>query len=169
MRLYKSSVCSILTYGSEAWRMTAKVSAALNGANSSMVSVITGKTIREEATDGKTFDLVAWIRARKLQWVGHILRMGPDRMIKQAVFEMFKAPQTGDMLMDTPKTDSWRELCSYACDREYWRSPVRALRQPRMTTIVLGSHREGGATVPFTASQSQHDCQFAGFTYDINL
>ena len=33
MRLYKSSVCSILTYGSEAWRMAAKVSAALNGAN----------------------------------------------------------------------------------------------------------------------------------------
>ena len=67
MRLYKSSVCSIMTYGSEAWRITPEVSAALNGANSSMVSKITGKSIREEASEGKTFDLVKWIRARKLQ------------------------------------------------------------------------------------------------------
>ena len=67
MRLYKSSVCSILTYGSEAWRLTPKVCVALNGANSSMVSKITGRTIREEASEGNTFDLVRWIRVRKLQ------------------------------------------------------------------------------------------------------
>ena len=37
MRLYKSCVCSILTYGSEAWKITTTVAAALNGANSKMV------------------------------------------------------------------------------------------------------------------------------------
>ena len=68
MRLYKSSVCSILTYGPEAWRLTPRgVSAVLNGANSSMVSKITGRPIREETSEGKTFDLLKWIRARKLQ------------------------------------------------------------------------------------------------------
>ena len=67
MRLYKSSVCSIMTYGSEAWRLTPKVRAALNGANVSMVSIITGNTIREESIEGKLFDLVKWIRARRLQ------------------------------------------------------------------------------------------------------
>ena len=72
MRLYKSSVCGvqythILTYGSEAWTLTKEVCAALNGANSIMVSVITDRTIREEASDGKTFDLLRWIRVRKLQ------------------------------------------------------------------------------------------------------
>ena len=29
--------------------------------------VITGRTVREEATSDKTFDLVKWIRVRKLQ------------------------------------------------------------------------------------------------------
>ena len=77
MRLYKACVCSILTYGSEAWRLTAAVTAALNGANSKMVSTITGRTVHEEASTGKTFDVVMWIRARRLQWllqfvVGHI-------------------------------------------------------------------------------------------------
>ena len=152
MRLYKASVCSILPYGSEAWRLNTEVSAALNGANSSMVSVITGRTVREEATNGKTFDLVKWIRARKLQWLGHILRLGPERMIKQAIYEMYKAPQPGDMLMDAPATSSWRELCTYACDREYWRARVRAFRQPRVTTVNLGSHHEAEMTLPFTVS-----------------
>ena len=55
-----------------------------------MVSKITGGTIRDEATDEKTFDLIKWIRVRKLQWLGHILRMGRERKIKQAVFEMYK-------------------------------------------------------------------------------
>ena len=94
-----------MTYGSEAWRLTPKVRAALNGANASMVSIITGNTIREESTEGKLFDLVKWIRARRLQWIGHILRMPPERKIKQTIFVMFKTPQPGDILMDAPQTD----------------------------------------------------------------
>ena len=67
MRLYKACVCSVLTYGSEAWTITATVAAAFNGANSKMVITITGKSVREEASAGKTFDVVMWIRARRLQ------------------------------------------------------------------------------------------------------
>ena len=91
MRLYKSCICSVLTYGSEAWKLTKKVTATLNGArqleddkcdHGKDDTRITGKTIREEASSGKTFDLVMWIRARRLQWLGHILRLGPGRTIK---------------------------------------------------------------------------------------
>ena len=38
------SVCSILTYGPEAWDLTETVRKKINGANSVMLSVITGKT-----------------------------------------------------------------------------------------------------------------------------
>ena len=65
---------------------------------------------------------------------------------------MYKAPQTGDMLMDASETETWKELRAYAKDRDYWRARVRALRQPRVTTVNLGSHREGDMTVPFTIS-----------------
>ena len=61
--------------------------------------------------------------------------MGKEIKVKQAIFEMYKVPQPGDMLLDTPTTNSWRELCTYACDREYWRVRVRAFRQPRVTTV----------------------------------
>ena len=153
MRLYRACVCSILTYGSEAWFLSREVRRALNGANSQMVSIITGRSAHEEAAEGKTFDLIRWIRARRLQWLGHILRMGPERQLKQAVYEMFRAPKEGDLLMDVPERNSWRCLCTYACDRDYWRARVRAMKQPQVSRAVsLGSHRVAGATVPFTIS-----------------
>ena len=55
------------------------------------------------------------------------MRMGPERLIKQAMFEMFKAPQKGDLLMDVPETASWRELDKLADDRDYWKERVRKL------------------------------------------
>ena len=138
MRLYKASVCSILTYGSEAWTLTKEVRRAINGANSQMVSVITGKTPHQEASGKwRTFDLVMWIRARRLQWTGHILRMGSERKLKQALYEMFVRPREGDMLMDVPNTNgSWRELLKYAVDKDYWRTRVRAMRQPRVRVEI---------------------------------
>ena len=80
------------------------------------------------------------------------MRMGRESMLNQAIFEMYKAPQEGDMLMDATTTDSWRELGNYAWDRDYCRARVRALRQPRLTTVSIGPHREAGTTVPFTVS-----------------
>ena len=55
LRLYKESVCSIqiysqLTYGSETWCLSAEVVCAINGANASMLSVISGKTQQQEAS-----------------------------------------------------------------------------------------------------------------------
>ena len=91
IRLYKASACSILTCGSEAWFLTEDVRKKINGANASMMSTITGNTPREEATKKtQTFDLVKWIRARRLQWLGHILRMGPERTLKRAIFVLWK-------------------------------------------------------------------------------
>ena len=76
LRLYKSACCSILTYGSEAWVLDDKACKLINGANAGMLSHITGRSRREEAkASTTTFNLLKWIRARRLKWVGHILRM----------------------------------------------------------------------------------------------
>ena len=126
---------SILTHGSETWILDKQTIRVINGANASMVSVITGRTAHEEvgrsateeveATE-KTFDLILWIRARRLQWLGHILRMGTYRYVKQAIFGMYKDRREGDILMDAPKNVSWRELQQLVTKREGWRERVRS-------------------------------------------
>ena len=74
-----------------------------NGANSRMMSRITGKTIREEVSrKTRTFDVVDHILSRRLQWVGHILLMKEGRLVHQAVRYMYEHRKDGDLLMDAP-------------------------------------------------------------------
>ena len=48
--------------------------------------------------------------------------MGAERNLKRAIFVLWKDKREGDMLMDAPKTTSWRELMKFVSDREWWRA-----------------------------------------------
>ena len=89
-----------------------------------------------------------WIRSRRLQWTGHILRMGPERKVKQAVFEMFKAPTEGDLLMDVPAVSSWRQLNTIAADRDGWRDRVRAMRGQAGVAPIITTSTDADANTP---------------------
>ena len=65
MKVYKTAVCSLLTYGSEAWHLDDKVTAMLNGANARLLSRFTGKDAHAEASARtRTYDLVKAIKVR---------------------------------------------------------------------------------------------------------
>ena len=124
-----------------------------------MVSKITGKSPHEEAKpQTHTFDLMKSIRARRLQWLGHILRMAPnpdgkERLVKSAVRFMFQNPKKGDILMDAPTVASWRELCTWADDKDKWRTRVRKLRAPAIgVTTSIGHHIVPSSEFSFTVS-----------------
>ena len=120
----------------EAWYMDDEVRRKINGANSRMVSVITGNTQRQEATEATcTFNLVRAIRARRLQCLGHILRMDEGRLLRKAVQHMYTHRSEGDLLMDAPKTTSWLELKQWAKDRKKWRMRAQAIRAGSRVTI----------------------------------
>ena len=108
--------------------MDARTCAMLNGANSRMLSRITKRTVHEEASSAtRTFDVIASIRARRHQWVGHILRLAPDRMIYMALKHMHTHRSEGDLLMDTPPELTWDELVQLASGdvgRDRWRQRV---------------------------------------------
>ena len=95
----------------------------MNGVNAMMLSHITGRTQHEEASKSSTtLDLVRCIRARRQQWVGHILRIEDEnRYVKQDLLHIFENVQEGDMLMDAPKVESWQELIDLSRDRTRWR------------------------------------------------
>ena len=145
LRLYIAGCCSIMTYGAEAWLLDDKACKALNGANAYMLSHITGNNRHYEAAQhSTTFNLLLWIRARRLQWLGHILRL-PDerwkrtpegkklvkeeRLIKKAIRHTHAYRQPGDMLMDIDPSISWDELVKMAQDRDSWKLRVRGLKQ----------------------------------------
>ena len=174
MRIYKTGVCSRLTYGADAWRLDPRTCATLNGANSRMVARITNRTPHEEASaETRTFDVVRWIRARRLQWVGHILRMDPHRMVQQAARHIHENRSTGDLLMDVPPKLTWEELRSLASNRDGWRDRVRSLREgPRVQIIMTTTTSTTTATsssVTTTTAPTANDNTTTTTTNNLSL
>ena len=66
IKIYRAAVCSILTYGSEAWNLTEATTAMINGCNARCLSHITGLSAHAETSPHtRTIDLVGEIRQRR--------------------------------------------------------------------------------------------------------
>ena len=79
MKLYKTAVRSLFTYGSEVWYLDQETIAMINGANARLLSRFTGKDAHVEVSvRTRMYDLVGAIRKRRLKWIGHI-RSAPTR------------------------------------------------------------------------------------------
>ena len=123
LRLYIAAVVSVMTYGCEAWFITPKVMAKLNGANSKMLARIMGTSIRAEARSITShFDLVKEVRARRLKWAGGILRMDSNRLLHKAIESQLAMGVQGGLLMDAPQGIPLNELKALARDKTLWKS-----------------------------------------------
>ena len=129
LRLYKASVCSVLTYGCESWSLTKKVMRTLNGANSLMLSRITGKSVQQEArTDTTSYNLLNQIRRMRLKRLGQILRSNSDSIVAQAVKVQMTMNSPGSIHMDAPYHRNFQELVTMAVDKAFWREHVHSIR-----------------------------------------
>ena len=129
LRLYDVAVCSLLTYGCETWNLNPATIRCLNGANSRMLTHITGRSIRDEARPTTTsFDLVRNIRIRRYRWLGHILRTSPDRLIHQALKCQAIMNAEGNLFMDAPPFRSPNHLRNQARDRATWSSRIKMIQ-----------------------------------------
>ena len=100
----------------------------LNGFNSRQLHRITGRSYRDEATT-PSCDLLKAVRTRRHQWLGHILRMPSDRLLRRAVLALGQQTgppyQPGSLFMDTPLPVP--ELIMRAADRRGWARDSRSL------------------------------------------
>jgi len=123
-------VCSILTYGSEAWMLTDALQSRIRNWNARCLHHISGRNHRDE-TKEPSFDVLGAIRATRLRWLGHILRLPGVRLIKQWVVQEWEENRktAGSIFMDAPAHDSIEELAQHAFDRQAWRARVAALKR----------------------------------------
>ena len=77
-----------------------------------------------------SLDLTKEIRHRRLCWLGHILRMGPERLVRAAVEEQFAMGGGGNMFMDAPVDLGIAGMTALALadEKRAWRELTRQLR-----------------------------------------
>ena len=122
LKIYKTAVCSLLTYGCEAWCLSEKTLSMINGANARCLSRFTGQDAHAEAsTRTRTYDLVGAIRKRRFVYLGHILRMEGERLVKHSVERQFAHGQPGNMFLDVPKHYTLSQIKYVAANRKLWK------------------------------------------------
>ena len=122
--LYESTICSTFTHGSETWVLRPAVLRSVNGFNSRCLHRITGRSYRLEDVE-PTFNLVRAVRQRRKRWLGHILRMPEDRLLRRTVCSLaVNAPPypPGSLFMDCDRP--LQELIEMAGDRAAWQASV---------------------------------------------
>ena len=103
----------MLAYGCEGWKLTSKLMATLRGWNARCLALITGSTVREETVD-PSFNLVGALRARRMEFVGKVLRGEESRVARKMLESEHQPYAEGSIFMDAPEHDDLQELASMA-------------------------------------------------------
>jgi adenylate kinase family enzyme len=121
-RLLESLVTSTMTYGCEAWQMTLPVKRMLNSTNSKQLSLITKRSIHEEAKT-PTLNVLQTIKQRRIEYLGHILRMDPNRILRRFLLDLSpnQAPYKQGSLMSEVPYRTLDEMVEAADDKKGWR------------------------------------------------
>ena len=121
MRIYESNVLSSVVWGSEGWLLTETIEKKLNGWNIRCLSLITGKSAREEASPRtQSMSLPCIIRFRRMVWLGQLLRSVEGCKERQAVLRYAElvrrkvVREAGDILMDAPAHSNNDQLIGLA-------------------------------------------------------
>ena len=128
LRLYRVCVCSSLTHCCEAWTLTRAVTRSINGFNSRCLHVMTGEHYRKTAI-APAYDLVLAVRRRRLRYLGHVLRMPAERMVRRALMALVSDTimyPTGSLFSDCQGV-ALPQLVAMASNRTMWRGKVASL------------------------------------------
>ena len=126
LRLYAVGICTLMTYGCESWTLTKEVCRQLNGANSLMLSRVTGNPVRQEARAATTsHDLLRHVRVMRLKWLAKILRGDQTSLVFCAAYTQYQMGSPVNLFMDAPQHNSFEDLVAKAADKAAWDEHVR--------------------------------------------
>ena len=121
LKLYATFVISILVWGLGAWKLDKKLRGKLAVWNARMLCKVNGTAPEDygkaipEQTHAPDFDLVAKLKARRLRWLGHVLRMPETSLLRRVVLRHGTTDlPDGTIFDDAPEHASLEELVELA-------------------------------------------------------
>ena len=141
IRIYKCCVWSVLSYGNIAWKLDKDTCSSLRGWNAKCLSRITGKEIpvlASKRTIEASLDLVNYIRAQRIRWLGHTLRREGNHPAKAIVMKLEKRVK-GSILMDLSyfvKEEDMEKLVELAHDKEEWNIIVNTIKTTQALDVI---------------------------------
>ena len=86
-----------------------------------MLSSISKRTIHEEASN-PTFNIIDYVLTRRKSYLGHMLRLEPDRAVRRFLFELSadSAPFIPGSLLDDTDYETVEEMITAAENRDGW-------------------------------------------------
>ena len=132
LRIYVAGVVSVLVYGCECWDLE-ECTGMIQQWNARRLALISGREIRDEYV-GPSVDLLGMVRARRMRWVGEMLRLGEERLLRNALEIEWdqQGESCGGLLRDVPEVDSFSQLIDIASDIKLWKGLVDQIyRKPR--------------------------------------
>ncbi|XP_047995606.1 uncharacterized protein LOC125233589 [Leguminivora glycinivorella] len=125
--VYKSCVLSILLYASETWTTYSRQERRLNAFHMRCLRTILGVTWRDHITNERVLDLAgcysitATLKQRRLRWLGHVLRMDPDRLPRAVMLsEIAYAKRPIGRPLLRFKDSCKRDMLSFGIDPSTW-------------------------------------------------
>ena len=98
--------------------MVTKLKKNLNGVSSKMLTSITKRSIHEEASS-PTFDIVDHVLKRRKSYLGHILRLDPERGVRRYLLEL--NPETTPFVPGSLTSfETFEDMIEAAQDRLEW-------------------------------------------------
>jgi hypothetical protein len=142
IRLYKTLIRPVVTYGAETWTMTKKKEQPLLIFERKIFRGIYGpkyedgewkiRTNRELEKLNKGENIVKWINVQRINWLGHLERTEEDRMNKKVFTQELEGTRRGrsrkgwrqevERDLQVLGVRRWREL---VIDRVKWKGTVR--------------------------------------------
>ncbi len=129
LRLPQAFVMSTLLYGCESWKLSTQVQRKLNNTVSKTLSRITGRSIVEEVRTPSAN--IQWILETRWSWIGQILRMDEDRLLRKVLLKCAK-PENESLYGDIPDLNVEKAI-EAARDREN----CKKIRPPRRCWLSM--------------------------------
>ena len=130
--------------------MGEKTKRTLRGWCARCLSVMTGRSIRDETVE-PSFDLVSRLRSRRLRWAGHILRLEEASLIRRVLLAIVArdldrgSSEEGGLLADAPAFNTVEQLLELAADKAGWQKAVRELLPPSDPTVAGRGKKKAAA------------------------